>query len=260
MADVARQNANPYSIPSDPSLGVVIGTFGTPGFVRLQLEAMKRYNPGVPVLVSDDASCRMELVEVCREYGAKFVRNSCRLGHVPGDLSVMLHGLRWAKFHGFDLLVKFSRRWLPQKPWADDFKNLAFKTQHHTFSGKCSWSNFSFRSEALGMSVAAWYPFTAELDKVVREAASPNWVEYWLHDTAIAMQANDAARQYESDAKGYVEWDAMFGTQNRKVNPSSIFWHNCTSTEEYMALSREWGLPTSDIDFKYQLEKDEHDD
>jgi hypothetical protein len=260
MADVARQIATHYNIPSNPSLGVVIGTFGTPGFVHLHLEAMKRYNPGVRVLVSDDASGRPEFEGLCREYGAEFVTNPRRLGHIPGDLSAMYNGLRWARSNGFDLLVKFSRRWLPHKEWTDDFKNLAVRTQHHTFSSKCSWSGFSFRSESLGMSAVAWHPFVYELEKVVQDAASPNWVEYWLHDRAINMQANFPAYQYESPAKGYVEWEAMFGNRSRKVNPPGVFWHNATRTEEYVALARSWGLPTDDNYFTYQLEQDKHDD
>lgn len=63
-----------FQIPQNPTLGLCISTHGTPGNIALHLEAMKRFNPGVPTLVVDDCSSDgSELIDICWRYGADFI-------------------------------------------------------------------------------------------------------------------------------------------------------------------------------------------
>src|SRR5260221_9444993 len=103
-----------------PSVGVVIGTYGSPCYVHLGLELLRRNLGNVPVLVHDDASFETDpdghetFRRGCERYGAGFSFNHRAIGHMKGDFTAFHAGWEWAApGRGFDLLVKFSPRFIP---------------------------------------------------------------------------------------------------------------------------------------------------
>jgi len=121
-----------------PSLGLVIGTYGSVPYIHLHLESWIRNCRDVPVLIHDDCSPhRDQLEDLCRDYGVDFYSNPSRCGHIVGDMMIYPHALHWAEERGLDILVKFSRRFVPVIPWQNELGLLAYKTQQATFSGRC---------------------------------------------------------------------------------------------------------------------------
>ena len=92
------------------SVGYVIGTYGSPAYIDLQL-ALHKGQWGHDVLVSDDGSQDPRLMEVCRKWSVPLIGNKDqRLGHQVGDLAAYKRGLQY--FKDKDWLVKLSRRFV----------------------------------------------------------------------------------------------------------------------------------------------------
>jgi hypothetical protein len=133
-------------------IGLVIGTHASTAYVHMGLETCKRHCPEVEVLVHDDASAEQDrLRELCRRYGASFEVNSARLRHSVGDMSAFLGGLLWSRRRCHDILVKFSRRFVPTRNWTDELTALARESQEAAFSNVCRKLKIGFRSEAVAM-------------------------------------------------------------------------------------------------------------
>src|SRR4051812_17433137 len=93
----------------EPRVGMVVGTFAAVPYIHLQLEARRRFYPGVPLLVHDDGSHRVaDLRKLCARYGCDFEHNERRQPPCVGDLTAFVGGLLWADARGLDLLVKVS--------------------------------------------------------------------------------------------------------------------------------------------------------
>ncbi len=235
-------------IPDDPSLGLVVTTYGNPAYVALHLENRKRHFPDVPVLVVDDCSPdEAALVSVCVEYGADFVSNPKRLGHQPGDLSGFTHGLTWAHRKGLDLVVKQSRTWLPHYAWVDDFKALAVKAQYPTYSNRCDNYNFGFRSECLGMHVASWYPFVSQIKEAIGRGDHGLVEAYLDQQVAQRIPLCAVAQAQQVQHPGHMQWD-MLGT-NRHAPPPNTLWHDVCDPAAYASLASLWGLSFKERDF-----------
>ena len=238
--------------PKAPECGVVVGTFAGVAYVHLQLEARRRYYPGVPLLVHDDGSpVSGRLAELCESYGADFERNTSRLPPCKGDLSAFAGGFVWARERGVEVLLKLSRRFVPRCDWRDSLGRLALASQYATF---CSWTtsfNFGFRTECVAMAVVdGWRRgLGGEVALRIGEPGEP-FVEGFMHDLArrAARARCAAAREYDArtgerppERNGYAVWDWM-GT-DRKARTKKFLWHDWASPEDYRALGARWGLP-----------------
>jgi hypothetical protein len=97
-------------------VAVVIGTCGTPWWVHMGLESLRRHCSGVPCLVHDDSSpAAPALQQLCAEYGATFVSTPNNLGPLAGDLAAFVAGFDWCPAD--HTLVKLSRRFVPLCDW-----------------------------------------------------------------------------------------------------------------------------------------------
>ena len=237
-----------------PRLALVIGTYGSVPYVHLGLESHRRHYSGVPVLVHDDCSPRRaELAELCRQYGASFQVNSSKRCHTVGDLSVFLGGLAWARRLGVDLLVKFSRRFVPLFDWTPALVRLAHESQEATFSNVCLNLNWGFRSEVVGMHVRSWAPCAERIrwDVLTQDET---FVEGFVHDLARAIEPCRACARYrranprESWCDGYCPWPLL--GENRVVRVPGVLWHHACAPTEYHEVARTWGLPYGERDFE----------
>ena len=244
-----------YRRDRPPRLALVIGTYGSVPYVHLGLETRRRHYPGVPVLVHDDCSPqRDELAEVCREYGASFQVNSAKRFHTVGDLSVFLGGLSWARRLGADLLVKFSRRFVPLFDWTPALLELALESQEATFSNVCRNLMWGFRSEVVGMHVRSWAATCAERIRWDLLTLDETFVEGTIHGLARAIEPCRAAERYraahprEAWCDGYCPWPLL--GENRIVRVPDVLWHHACAPAEYYAVARAWGLPYAERDFE----------
>lgn len=92
----------------DPQAGIVIGHFCNLNYLELNLALIRSYCPGVPILVSDDASnaltyfsetlsveaMRSALENLVRRFDADLLVASRRLGHQLGDWTAIANGMR----------------------------------------------------------------------------------------------------------------------------------------------------------------------
>ena len=99
--------------PAEPSLGVVISTYGSIPFLDLNLHYLVNVNR-LRVLIHDDCSpARDALIDLCRRYAphVDLYSTTERMWHkekigVIGDTNSFLVGLQWAQQNKFDILVK----------------------------------------------------------------------------------------------------------------------------------------------------------
>ncbi len=256
----SRYEAAPSPVPlysPHPTAGVVIGTCGSASFIELQLAGPGR-EPDLPVLVVDDASGDPELETVCRNYGAELLRLPEHHGHWSGDLQIFAAGLEWARRNNFELLFKFSRRFIPLRPWFARASELARTSDMPTLSSYTTSYGYGFRTECVGMQVAAWSPETPRLRDVARPGKRI-FVEKYLHETARDLaerfrtarsEAYRTANPPSPDRQGYALWTDLAGTDRRQRNPG-VLWHNANSPEEYAAAARAAGLDRRTTDFMF---------
>jgi len=233
-----------------PSLGLVIGTYGSVPYIHLHLESWIRNCRDVPVLIHDDCSPhRDQLEDLCRDYGVDFYSNPSRCGHIVGDMMIYPHALHWAEERGLDILVKFSRRFVPVIPWQNELGLLAYKTQQATFSGRCEHESWTFRTDCVAMHVRSWLDYDG-LEPIHRHIEAGKWVyvETVVQEGArrVHEHACDTARRYleqnppEEGRDGYAYW-SLPGC-NRRVPRHNVLWHECSSPVEYHRAIAQYGV------------------
>ncbi len=250
-------------VPGESRVGLVIGTYGAVPYIHLQLESLRRFHPGTPCLVVDDGSPQREqLAELCREYGVEFIGRDVRMGHVAGDMTAFVVGHEWAQRNDLDILVKFSRRWVPLVPWIDEVRRIMKETHAPTLCNRCEFHGFGFRSECVAMDVSKWKQADAlkpvrENIRRAREILSSGvtadkqhvfLVEGIIHE-ASHRASKVGGRQWgehlrEHPPRGgcehYVEWPLM--GHNRRHRKSSVIWHEWARPEEYHLQLLKWGV------------------
>jgi len=137
-----------YLVPCQ-KMGIVVGTYGTPPYVELQLNSLRKFMPNCPILVVDDHSDHWEEIEqLCRRYCVDFLVNSENLNHWRGDLNVFAQGLLWAKRNQVDLLLKLSRRHILLEPIQNELLQIANNNPQLGISfyheAKAIWTTSSF--------------------------------------------------------------------------------------------------------------------
>lgn len=236
-----------------PSIGVVIGTYGAPAYVALQLEARKKFYPELPCLIHDDSSLdREELKGLCKSAEVDFATTSERHGWSLGDMAAIVAGLDWGRSRKIDIIVKLSRRFLICNDWHLDLQKLAYRTQYATYGNACGYHNLPFRPECMGMHVETWHNSGAVEEMrvyVKRGQRVEQMIERWYQARALRIhQAHAPAilkrREYlfPRDARwgGYAIWD-MLGL-SRRADVPGVLWHEVHSAEDYFALAQSWGI------------------
>lgn len=256
-----------------PSVGLVVGTYGTPAYIHLHLVVCRAHHPNLKVLIKDDGSnSGDELKKICDTYNADFITSKQRLPRFIGDIANIVKGLEWAKYNDIDILLKLSRRFIIHKAWVNSLQELAMGTEYATFSAPDAHLGWGFRSECFGMCVNAWHKYVYNiLLQDVEECRIPNpesycAVESYLHQCAryihkqIHNQQNDILVMYEKhyarpeNYGGYAIWPLM--GLSRWHNLPYILWHDRTSVEEYYYLSQLYNLPYDLDDFRLKPSED----
>lgn len=254
IAVEGKPNAGPlYSSERPLRIGLVIGTYSSVPYVHMGLESHRRHYPNVAVLVHDDCSPKQnDLRRLCQEYGAFFEVNSIKKGHTLGDLSSFLGGLLWAGRQRLDIIVKFSRRFIPLYDWTQELVQLAVTSQEATFSNICRNLNWGFRSEAVGMHVASWLP---PVERIKRDLLDRQdvFVEGSIHELAKSIRpCNDCLKwrrehPFDDWRAGYCPWPIM--GENRIIKVVGALWHHSCTPLDYCEASQTLGLSYGERDF-----------
>jgi hypothetical protein len=240
-----------------PRTGLVISTFGAAPYIHLQLEAWRRLCRDLPVLVIDDCSNEQErLKELCDCYGAEFISNKERAGHFSGDMKAIITGFVWAQKSGIELLVKFSRRWIPLVSWQDNLIAIARESQFATYSGSCPVWGFRFRTEAIALHVPSWLHHGGlEFIREYADGANFSIVEWVFHQSAKSVfERRCIANRLYADANptsaglefcGY--WPLL--GMGRHSPQAGVLWHLWAKPHEYLRALQQWGI------FDYSIEE-----
>jgi len=241
-------------IPWPPKIAVVIGTYGSPAYIRLQLESRKRFWPDAPVLIHDDDSPeRDELMRICNEYGALYYSPSKRSENV-GDMAAVVKGIDWAHEISCDIVVKISRRFIIIHEWLDAFRTLAYSTQYPTYAGHCAEYLYPCRSECVAFHVDSWRSSESmqRMRTGIKNGENPNGkltMEQWYHQQAkeilnssasVQVRSMRGAFRVKSDAIGCQYWPlAGF---SRHLGFPGVIWHNSDYPEDYYYLAKSYGF------------------
>lgn len=233
----------------NPKAGVVIGTYGYPNLVALQVHLIRKHNPGIPILLVDDNSDGTtmtpvddtnfgKLCKLSRDYKDVTVwSNPTRLGHASGELSCYFMGIQWANALGLDVLIKLSFRFIFDKPnWVQEWLNDFWKSGWATSSRKCreGSSFFEIRSECMAMDVKKWNQ-PAILDHLRPRPLS-------LVDGKWGVAAENLLWDDIRDRLDGQLHNCKFMNEDRFCTNPNILWHCCNSQEEYKALFEREGF------------------
>jgi hypothetical protein len=233
-----------------PKVGLVISTFGALPYVDLHLAVRQRVYPDLPVLVHDDASGQTNaLAELCRVHGVTFQTNSIRMGHEMGDISSMIGGLRWAKEIGLDLVVKMSRRFVPNTNWVPRLQHMATVSQYPTFGRDCKAFGYALRTECFAMAVGPWSAdeIIGEMTTFMLTNLEPFLVERFVYQMAKKVYTGlcvEARRWEQKNVRANprpanVLWDFM--SESRKTPSPTHLWHETTTPAQYAEFGLKLG-------------------
>jgi len=265
-------------VPANAKIGIVICTYGSVPYVNLSLEALRRYEPDIAVLVHDDCSPDADrLREVAASFGADFVTTESQRVATVGDLSGFAEGLRWGQSKRLDIVVKCSRRFILAKPWSQGLRELMHNTGYATACGPCAHFGFGYRSELVAMHVGSWIDSgaMARMAQAVRENASydplPEAYDHWrARDVHAFVHPVDDSVSHANDENhaecdylvrserlypradsyaAFAWWTAVMGLCRTQRIPG-VLWHDSHTPADYAALAATFGLPWTTADFE----------
>jgi hypothetical protein len=239
-----------------PSVGLVIGSYGVPAYMHLQLASWKHLYPTIPLLIHDDSSdASDQIADLCKTYGASFYKTEKREGHQEGDLSACIKGLEFGRDNGVDIMVKFSRRWVPLVNFVPTLQQVAYETQYATYSNQCQSCRHRFRTECVAWHVPT-YVENGHVDKMKERLRlrfcfqDGIWMELFSQRLAAeAVQRNTCVanvryRKKETRHHEYLHygiWDWM--SNDCWKRNSQWIWHRSDTPLDYYRLSLIYGLP-----------------
>jgi len=227
----------------EPSTGVVIGTYGYPNLIELQIKLIRKHCGEVPILITDDCSDGTamtpwadssfgKLSALSRKYSKVTLwSNPIRLGHAGGDLTSYFVGLQWAKALGLDILAKLSQRCLLDVPeWLQEGSKALWESGESTSSQKCleGRSVFAIRSEAMLMVVDKW----ATADALDHLRPRPLSIVEGTWGVPAETVIWDTIRDRLC---GRIHRWKLFG-EDRMTKYDGMIWHCSHGKEDYQAM------------------------
>ncbi len=233
----------------NPKAGVVIGTYGLPSLAALQIKLIRKHNGEVPILLVDDCSDGTDITplegtnfgklsKLSRENKGVLVwSNPVRMGHAGGDMTSFFTGIQWAAANNLDALVKFSFRFVFDRPnWLADWLADFWPSGRATSSQKAreGGARFDIRSECMMMDTRMWNQ-EAILDHIRPRPLSKTegkWGvagEAVLWDTIRDRLDNDLHR-------------CKLFNEDRYQKQPGFLWHCANGADEYKAVFDREGI------------------
>jgi hypothetical protein len=223
-----------YLVPHDPPCGVVVGSYGYPRLVELQVRLIRHCCGNVPILISDDRSPGggMEAVQALsgRYPDVTVTVSDTRIGHSGGDMAALHRGILWGAERGLRCVAKLSHRFLICRArWLQQIGRELLASGAPVAGNPCIEGSFIFplRTEAIVVDVARWHrpdvlgylrprPVGIACEQLVWHACT-TWLGGGLH-----------------------RWP-LFGQDRFRATPG-VLWHVSTAAEEYHTLAARFGV------------------
>jgi hypothetical protein len=227
----------------DPTCGVVVGSYGWPRLVELQIRLIRDTCGPVPILISDDCSPGFgervvpgspyaQLQAVCaRHEGVTLWPNVARIGHTGGDVAAFWKGLLWAEARGLRVLAKLSQRFLLDRPrWLHDGARELLMSGLPLATRRCRGvERFDLRTEACLLNVAHWHR------PEILCALTPR-------RQGFALTAEALLHQILVNHCGGVFWPWDVYGEDRYERHPGVVWHCSDPPAAYRRLAERFGL------------------
>ena len=244
--------------PENPTVGVVIGTYGSIAFIELQLYYLIIVNKIRNVLIYDDCSPQQnELKLLAQKYNVDFYSTQkpmfCQedIGSLR-EQNIFFQGLLWAKQKGIDILVKLSCSLIPCDNWVDNLIKLAKQTDAVAFTSWCEKDQFNCRTQGIALSVNVFsqqyplYNFQYLIENNICVFA-----EYWMHELIKTISYQNKSEKWKNYIEnnnfgykhsGYAIWQDFLGTNRYNTDNRSIktLWHMYSSASDYLAEANKY--------------------
>lgn len=218
--------------------GVVIGSYGMPGAVELNIAAIRATcGPCVPILVYDDHTPLEEGGDRIRTIpyrysGVELLVSDQNHGHANGDVQAFRAGLEWANAYCLSILVKFSQRFIiTDHDWLEQDATAMISGGHDIYTQKAYHLQLKFRmrTECVMMNVSRCWPMAHAMSDRIgcsAEDAVANWSEQyglrvgrWARIPpdrfekvpGLLWHNSDSNDDYNDQATGYRELAARLG-------------------------------------------------
>lgn len=223
--------------PTDPAAGVVIGSYGWPALVALQIRVIRETCGPVPICVSSDKpEAAAELAAICSAAPDVYLwPNATRIGHCGGDISAYWKGIVWGAARGLKVVAKLSHRFFALRPrWLQDGAGELLASGLPLATRKCAGrENFPLRTEAVLLDVAQWNrPDVLAMlapREYWRDVPGGNYVEHYF-DRLLRTHL------------GGVYWPWSLLNEDRYAPAPDTLWHCSHTRAEYDALAARYGV------------------
>lgn len=222
---------------TDPAAGVVIGSYGWPALVALQIRVIRETCGPVPICVSSDKpEATAELAAICSAAPDVYLwPNATRIGHCGGDISAYWKGIVWGAARGLKVVAKLSHRFFALRPrWLQDGAGELLASGLPLATRKCAGrENFPLRTEAVLLDVAQWNrPDVLAMlapREYWRDVPGGNYVEHYF-DRLLRTHL------------GGVYWPWSLLNEDRYAPAPDTLWHCSHTRAEYDALAARYGV------------------
>lgn len=223
--------------PTDPAVGVVIGSYGWPALVALQIRVIRETCGAVPICVSSDKpEATAELAAICAAHPDVYLwPNATRIGHCGGDISAFWKGTIWGAARGLKVVAKLSHRFFALRPrWLHDGGAELLASGLPLATRKCvGKENFPLRTEAVLMAVEQWNrPDVLAMlapREYWRDVPGGNYVEHYF-DRLLRSHL------------GGVYWPWGLLNEDRYAPAPDTVWHCSHTRADYDSLASQYGV------------------
>lgn len=233
--------------------GVVIGTYGWPNLIELQIKTIRNNCGDIPILIADDASPGISPIPVKDSCFEKLLRlgdkykdvtiwpNPETIGHSGGDLSAFWKGLTWAKGLGLEYLVKLSRRLVVDIPnWIEYECQMLHKDRGAIAIQKQLNKTWPFRCEGVVLRVEAWYPLVNNLLPIKQ------------HSNKTGMFVEKIFKNIIDTKFTGIHTPLHVLRKDPRLKNPGVLWHLCNTMEDYKQIFKKYGL-LPDADFSLRM-------
>lgn len=223
--------------PDDPRVGVVIGSYGWPSLIPIQVRLIRITCGAVPILVSDDKPHTGDSDTIRRfcesQDNVLHWPNPDKIGHTGGDISAFYKGVIWGAANGLNVVAKISQRFLVERTrWLQDGAEELLRSGLPAAGRTCkgTW-NFDLRTEAVLMKVADWF-----VPRVLHQITPRRFFE-----GSNGTCAETIIYRVIRDHLGGVYWPwSLIGTDRMTKNPG-VVWHDANDRSDYSRIAQRLG-------------------
>lgn len=261
-----RSNAPelPQTISSStapPTMGIVIGTYGSVPHIHLQFENAKKLYAPCKILVVDDHSRESDALKaLCDQYGHDFINAPIHYGHMRGDMFDYAQGLKWATDNGLSHVLKLSRRFIPRIDIVTESLGSIIQ-DFATYSNFCYWG---VRTECILMNSVLWtqhclnaiqetidYSYRCALPDHIPEITMTRLCKRFYY--RVSKVNNMALDEYQLSVhlqqKDCVIGMLRFLNHDRRYPSPNFLWRECNVEQDYADYAKSLGLPYEKRDF-----------